>query len=305
MFAMKQPPSVFPVFRVLFGLYLAVFFASLIPFSRDLFTPGGILPIGHALPFPGYLRFVVHESSVRWSLLFFTGLSVLYALGLQRRICALLLWYGYASLVNRLPIVTVPSQGYVGWLLLASALVPGGEPFSLSRRKPGWEMPAPLLFGGWMILALGYSFSGVDKLGSPSWMDGTALSRIFESPVVFSGWRKTFLLSLPAIVTKGVSWFALWLEILYAPLCLSKITRKWAWLIMVFFHIVILVTFNIRSVTFGMLLAHFFVFDPLWLPSRWRQRFDASRSHLEKNSPIPAGMTTYGHSLSQENRLID
>ena len=36
-------------------------------------------------------------------------------------------------------------------------------------------------------MAVGYTFSGVTKLPSPSWRDGTALARILDNPLARPG----------------------------------------------------------------------------------------------------------------------
>ncbi len=275
------PPQQFALFRLGFGIYLAFLFIQCIPFAEALFSLDGMLPLNFSMPFPSFLYLVKGNSTIQGFLVLFALLSILYALGIQRRICAVLLWYGYASLVNRLPTVTVPSQGYIGWFLLASALIPSGESFTKADRQEDWAMPTPILVGAWLILALGYTFSGIDKLDSPSWKDGNALRFIFESPVVTEGWIKRLFLSLPPFGLKIMTWFSLWLEVLYAPLCIFGFTRKWSWVAMVLIHLIVLFAFDIRAVSIAFLLTHLFVFDHRWLPRRFsRNLFDPGNEKL-------------------------
>jgi hypothetical protein len=36
--------------------------------------------------------------------------------------------------------------------------------------------------GAWILMAVGYSYSGLTKLTSPSWLDGTAITYVLENP---------------------------------------------------------------------------------------------------------------------------
>ena len=53
----------------------------------------------------------------------------------------------------------------MGWLLLANALVPIGEPLCWQKRIPPGRC-LRLFYGAWLITGLAYCVSGIDKLGS-------------------------------------------------------------------------------------------------------------------------------------------
>ena len=56
----------------------------------------------------------------------------------------------------------------------------------------------PLIFAvAWFLMAAGYSFSGATKLISPSWIDGTALQRVLESPLARPTVLRDMMRSLP------------------------------------------------------------------------------------------------------------
>src|SRR5690606_34884204 len=96
------------------------------------------------------------------------------------------LWFGWAALFNRNNLISNPGVPYVGLLLLMIAIVPDGEPGRWRGRPvaPGdWFMPAAVWRGVWFLLAAGYTFSGLAKLGSPSWVDGTALHHLISNPL--------------------------------------------------------------------------------------------------------------------------
>src|SRR5687767_916850 len=74
----------------------------------------------------------------------------------------------------------------------AERAAPYGSFVARSRPDPGgtWRMP-PLLFATeWILMALGYTYSGAAKLVSPSWLDGTAIAQIMENPLARPGARK-------------------------------------------------------------------------------------------------------------------
>jgi hypothetical protein len=51
-------------------------------------------------------------------------LSVLFLLGRFDRVCVPLLWYLWACLYTRDPLIGNPSLPFIGWLLLAYLLIP-------------------------------------------------------------------------------------------------------------------------------------------------------------------------------------
>lgn len=159
----------------------------------------------------------------------------------------------------------------VGWLLLACALVPRGEGHSLQRipADPAWEMPPVLWYGAWLILALGYSLSGIHKLlNSPSWVNGSALNHILHSPLAHDSFVCEWLLAQPPLLGQLLTWSLLALETAFAPLCLWRSTRFLAWVGMVGMHLGLLVVIDFPTLTLGVLMAHLFVFDRRWLS--WR-----------------------------------
>ena len=62
-------------------------------------------------------------------------------------------------------------------------------------------------------MALAYSYSGYTKLLSPSWIDGSALSRVLANPLARATVLRTLLLALPTWFLKTATWSALGLEL--------------------------------------------------------------------------------------------
>jgi hypothetical protein len=184
-----------------------------------------------------------------------------------------MLWYVSTCLVDRNPLITNPALPYLGWLLLAHALLPKTSYLSFSvrdhRDEDGrWRMPPELYAAAWLLMALGYTYSGLNKLGSPSWLDGSALTRILASPLARPGLLRDALLHMPPSFLRYASWGALALEIGFAPLSLVRRVRPWIWCGMCALHLSLFVLVAFPDLTVGMLIVHLFTFDPSWVPSR-------------------------------------
>jgi hypothetical protein len=266
-----SPPSPrhFAVVRIAVGAYLAVHFASLVPYAGELFSVGGMLPDYDRLPSAGYfpnpLKSVGGEGATL-ALVLSVGLALLFAAGVYRRIVALGLWLAWASFFNRNPFIANPSIPYVGWLLLACAVIPDEAPLrpALPRAPQEWEVPRALYVGAWLLLGLGYTLSGLHKLGSPSWRDGTALRHVLELPLARDTWLRAAVLSLPDGAFATLTYGALFAELSALPLFVIRRLRPFAWWGLVAMQLGILCLLDFADLTLGMLLFHAFVFDVRW-----------------------------------------
>jgi predicted DCC family thiol-disulfide oxidoreductase YuxK len=265
----------FRIFRVTFGLYLFYHFLSLLAWGTELFSSQGVLPQGTMSPlfhlFPNLFLLWDSPLFVQACLLAAAVFSMFFTVGKFDRVMAILVWYLWACFYGRNPLISNPSLPFIGWMLLAYALIP-----SLSDRKElsstnedaqFWKMPADIYTAAWILMALAYSYSGYSKLISPSWMDGAALHHVLSNPLARDTVIRTFLLALPAWCLKGATWAALFLELAFAPLALIRRLRPFLWLVMVGLHLGLLVLVNFSDLTIGMLMLHFFTFDPAWIPS--------------------------------------
>ena len=267
-------PWQFACFRIFFGSYLAVHFTGLLPYAGELFSGSGLLANPKLnftfgiLPNP-----LEHFQSAFFATAFVATLmlfSVAFTLGAFRRTMALLLWFGWACLFNRNNLILNPGLPYVGLLLLLCVLTPPGEPLSFIARKSSrpWAMPAMVYWSAWFLLAAGYTYSGVYKLLSPSWTDGSALLHLINNPLARPGFLRDVLLALPGDFLKLLTWGALAGEVLALPLSLFRRGRLASWLWMMAMHLGILLVVDFADLTFGMVMIHLFAFDPDWLPAR-------------------------------------
>lgn len=283
----------FAAFRIAFGAYLAIHFGTLVRWGPELFSREGALGNARLNPIYGLLPNVLERwdtSSVVTALLvLLTGLSMLFALGVQRRPVAVVLWYGWACLFNRNVLIANAALPYVGFLLLLTAIVPAREPWRLSlRRRIGarnqpFEMAAGVWLAAWALLAAGYAFGGAVKLLSPSWIDGTAVWHVLHGPLVRPGWPRDIALVIPADVLAWATREVMALELLFLPLVLWRFTRPLVWLAMCVAQLGMLAMVGDADLALVMLLVHAFTFDPRWLALL--QRAKGSVSPAAKTSP--------------------
>jgi predicted DCC family thiol-disulfide oxidoreductase YuxK len=267
----------YSLFRVLFGTYLFVHFAQLVPWGAELFSNRGVLADASASPllylFPNVLAVADSPAVVTGLLAVAAGLCVPFALGWHDRIAAVALWYVWACLFGRYPLIANPGLPYVGWMLLAHAFLPPAPYGSLAARgrlDPGnnWRMPAGVFAVAWVLMALGYTYSGYTKLISPSWLDGTALARVLDNPLARPGPVRDALRALPDWALHLATWTALGLELAFAPLALFRRLRPWVWALMLSMHLGLILILDFADLSLGMVFLHLFTFDPAWIPPR-------------------------------------
>lgn len=262
-------PRQFAIFRFIFGTYLAMHFGALVPYGTELFSNRGVISRPQLnFTFGVFPNFLDHYDSPRMIaglLIALTSLSVAFAFGIFRRSAAILLWYGWACLFNRNNLICNPSIPYIGLVLLLTTLVPLGEGLAPRGKDRPWKFPPMVFWAAWILLATGYSFSGLMKLRSPSWQDGSALYYVLNNPLARSNWVRHFLLELPSGYLQLLTWSSLTVELLCLPLTFTPVTRKLAWIALVGMNVGILCVINFADLTAGMLMIHLFTFDRRWL----------------------------------------
>ena len=233
-------------FLLVFAAYLFVHFASLLPYGTELFSSEGLLPRSDLSPlaplFPSILS--LWDSPAAVAALLSLALLCAALLAAGSRVAALLLWYIHTCLLIRNPMILNPAIPYIGWLLLACATVKRG-------RAPALRQAA------WLLLAAGYSYSGLTKLVSPSWLDGSALLRVLESPLCRPGPLTEALRSLPGLSL--LSYGALLLELCFLPLAFFKRLRPWLWGGMLAMHLSLIAVVDFADLSLGMVMIHLFV----------------------------------------------
>jgi len=264
----------FALFRIIIGLYLVVHFFSLVAYAPEIWSNQGIISdptinLTYGI-IPNLLGILSSPIQTQIFIFILGALSIVFTVGYHRRIVSILIWYGWICLFDRNNFINNPGIPYIGWLLLCLAVIPSGEKWSLSKsiNPTDWKMPKVLFYGGWALMAIGYTISGFDKLQSPSWQDGSAIFHLLENPLARDWWLRELLLTFPEFILKLITWSSLALEILFLPLALIPFTRKWIWILMIFMHCGILLIVDFADLTLGMLMIHWFTFDSRWLSSK-------------------------------------
>jgi hypothetical protein len=261
-------------FRVIFGVYLALHFAQLLPWGRELFSSEGMIPEAALSPlfplFPNVLFVFDSPTFVSVLLGIAVAFSVTFIIGWHDRVAALVIWYVWACILNRNPLISNPGIPFVGWMLIAHACLPRGPAGSVDgwRRSDlaeNWSYPAPLFATAWIVMSIGYSYSGWCKLLSPSWVDGTAVAHILANPLARPGVVRDLFLALPDVLIQLGSWGGVALELLFAPLAVLSRLRPLLWVSIVLMHLSLMALIDFPDLSQGMLLLHAFTFDPAWL----------------------------------------
>jgi len=268
------PPRQFALFRIAFGAFFCVWFAALVPFAADLFGDGGLASLPEPARFgprpPSPIAASLPDGAAPWLVAAVALLGALVAAGVARRAAAFALGLALVWLHDRNPAFHSPGLAYLGWLCLALALIPIGEPWRLSRRPsdPAWRLPPGLFAGAWWVLALSHSISGLDKLQSLAWREGEALRLVADMHWARPGLVRSALLSLPDAAIHALTWAALGAELFFAPLAAWRWTRPLAWAGGAGLHLGLLVLMDFAELSLGMLLFFFFTFDARWLARR-------------------------------------
>lgn len=267
----------YSVFRTLFGAYLCAHLIALVPWGSELFSKVGMLPNASASPFYPFFPnlLFVWDSPAAVTALLLTGAaaSIALAIGARDRIAAIVIWLVWASLFTRNPLISSPGLPFVGWLLLAHAALPT-RPFGAwdarGRIDPdsNWRMPHAIHTAAWIVMAVGYSYSGASILVRPAWLDGSALAHVLCHPLARPSFLPETWLSLPPVLIMLATWSVLAAELLFAPLALIPRLRPWLWLTLLCMHLGLMALIHFVDLSAGILLMHLFTFDPGWISPR-------------------------------------
>ena len=117
----------YALFRVVFAGYLVVHFAQLLPYAAELFSSSGALPAA-ASPllraFPNVFLLRDDAAFVEGVVLVALVASVVLGVGRFDRVAAVVVWFAWACLFGRNPLISNPGLPYVGLLLMVHALRP-------------------------------------------------------------------------------------------------------------------------------------------------------------------------------------
>lgn len=261
------------IFRIFLGIYLTFHFLSLISYAEELF--GNQMPYDVTIsPVYGILPNILDYSYVSATnfVLFLSIISMSFTFEYYPKLCALILWYGWAALFNRNILIHNPGIPYIGWILLAMTLVTEDKNRVVFKTNINFlkkiqydKFPKRVFWSGWFLMAAGYTVSGLHKLiYSPSWYDGTALYHVLTSPLARDNILRDFLITCPNFLMFS-TWLSLFLEIFFLPLGTFYHTRLCFWVLYMGFHFGILLLINFTDLTLGVMMIHLFTFNWDWV----------------------------------------
>lgn len=196
-------------------------------------------------------------------------LAVLFIAGFKRRLvalgmCVLLTVFIYFSQFS-----SNVSLGYLSYLLLVLCFVPEGEQW---KHNPDWKFPRDLMWLLWIITAISYFESGIDKLRNPYWSEGGAVVQLMKYTIAAKdNWITRFILD-KEIIARFMNWFTIGIDLAFGLCFFFLPLRLIVWALMVFLHIGVLFTMQIYHISYGMIIFHLFllvdlefVLTPKWL----------------------------------------
>jgi hypothetical protein len=267
--------------RIILGSYVALHFASVLPWAVELFSTNGMLPDGTASPllraFPNILALCDAPAMVLALVALGAASGVAIAAGVRDRVSAGIALYVTACVFGRNPLIANPAMPYVGLMLLAWCAAP--------RPRDGRAWSPALLRALWISMAVGYTYSGITKLAAPSWVDGQAFAYVLTNPLARDTGLRELLLSQPPWLLRVLTWGTLGFEIAFAPLALSRRARPWLWAGMLCMHVGLLVLIDFADLTLGMVALHLCTFDRRWL-HRYGQ--SGSSGHMSSKGQTPS-----------------
>lgn len=259
------------VARIAIGLQLAVHYAGLYPWATALYSDQGMLADPRLNPVALGFSPLYHLDSpwiIQLVVLGLVALSLAYAAGLRTRTAGVLLAFGATALWHRNMLTLNPSLPYLGFWLLAQAFARPNPPWSIDRwraRRAGSgagrfgfadRLPRDVLGALWVVFTVGYSFSGYTKLLSPSWADGSAVARMLRGPVGLDNPLVHAMAALPDPVLSAATWGVVALELLAAPLALSRRLQPALWVALLCMHAGLLVLVGLQDISWGMVVTH-------------------------------------------------
>jgi predicted DCC family thiol-disulfide oxidoreductase YuxK len=131
-------------------------------------------------------------------------------------------------------------------------------------------MPARIHTATWIVLAIGYAYSGATKLGNPSWIDGSALLQALSDSLSGRTLLGELVLLLPPSLISLTTWSVLALEISFVPLAILRRARPWLWLALLGMQLFLITLGHFADSSAGMLMLHFLAFDPAWVKGNER-----------------------------------
>jgi len=266
----KYSSEQFGLWRILFGLYLVYYYFGLLPYGTELFSRDGFVAdfvLGNRTLFPEFMLNWDSATQVQIMIGLCGLFSILITLGYFRKVAAFGLWLLTMWFYNRNPYTNSPEYSFINWLIFACMFIPTGEAFSIGKKDPNWKMPKYFYWGAWILLVVGYGYSGSAKFKAmdENWLNGTAMYYVLVTDNARLHWYGQLFDAIPKVFFIPVSWGALACQTFAPVFAYFRKLRPWWWLISTLVHIGLLLLVNVAQVSSGMIIFHLFVFDSRWI----------------------------------------
>lgn len=281
-FARAEPLS---LWRFLFGIYVVVYTIGLIPYASELFSRSGMIvdprmnPTFDSFPLP--LVFWDSPATVTALVALKAMAGICIALGLVFRPACALAYFVTFYCVNRNNFAISPELPFMGWLFLACLFFRRRSPQAFPESIFGtrYVLPYELVWGGWILLGITYSYSGLAKFQSTGWYSGEALLDILRNSQAHRDWYQPWLETIPELVFRVVNWFVVGIELVGAVIVFWPRGRiAYAWL-MTAIHLALIFLFDVTQISLGMI-----VFQAFLLASSRRVEAEIFWNRLKRGS---------------------
>jgi uncharacterized membrane protein YphA (DoxX/SURF4 family) len=268
------------------------------PHFAACYGPEGVAPAG------------VHDQWLlknwRWTILLFNtddlavvavcfwlrvAVTVAFVLGWHTRIASVLLWFSTLCFVNRNPALQSFAEHVLMNGLFLMMMAPCGQALSLDRRRqikrqadaaaatppttPAWPVRMVQIQVCMIYLSTGLAKLFRDFDGSNwfegTWWDGTSLHYVLNDTTM--GHWSYARFPVPLWLTALATYVSVWWEILFTPLVMFRLTRKWTLWFGVLFHLGIFVVIEIGWFSFYTLALY-----GVWIPGEFWDRVLRRRS---------------------------
>jgi hypothetical protein len=213
------------------------------------------------------------------------------AVGLATRLSAVIVWALTVSFINLNPELHDGGDAVRVMILFLLMFCPSGAAWSLDSRRQRWLglRQGPVYVPPWplrlllILLALIYCSSGLVKLLSPFWRDGSAL---YYTLAQLQLTRMSLAqVALPAWLLRLMTWSVLFWEVSFPLWLLFRWTRPVVLTAGVLFHLGTLVLMELGGFEFCMLVLYL----PLLPWGRWLGEQGAGEAHAHATTPaVPA-----------------
>ena len=238
----------FILFRIILGLYLTQNFLQWIPFSDDLnWIKYSATPMTALHPYTFY---------------FMAFFSFMFALGIYRKVFAVLLLIGFYGLLMKMQLIFYGiNVDFLSMLVFTTLFIPDEN-----KKNINWIMPNYVYYSVYSVFVFGLFLSGVNKvLESEDWRSGWAIYEFFAvSPIYKSELLSQFIKNNP-LFFNIFNYAVLILEVGYIFLIANKYTKFITRLSTVVFFISLVFLTRMSEVASANLICLIFLFQKKWL----------------------------------------